>query len=181
MAWHHGTTTGYSTHRCRCPECHAAWNAYQREYMRERYHGRTRTIGTGDVVRHIEFLIGNGWTVHAIAAAAAVDHQLVYRIRRRENRRIRRVTADKLMGVALDDWPAGSQVPSREALRIIDALNEAGVTSHDIAHKLRVSYPARIRRQTRVQPATRRKLVIAYRYLASQGLVAGELLGEGIA
>ena len=27
----HGTITGYGSRKCRCPECRAAWSAYQRE------------------------------------------------------------------------------------------------------------------------------------------------------
>lgn len=34
-AWH-GTRQGYDGHRCRCPECRAANNAYHREYQARR-------------------------------------------------------------------------------------------------------------------------------------------------
>lgn len=32
----HGTLSRYTNNSCRCPSCTAAWNAYYREYVRDR-------------------------------------------------------------------------------------------------------------------------------------------------
>ncbi len=34
--WRHGTTNGYSAHRCRCPPCREAWSVYLADYRRRR-------------------------------------------------------------------------------------------------------------------------------------------------
>ncbi len=178
MAWRHGTTTGYSRHRCRCELCVERWRSYQREYMREHYRGELRTVATTEARLWIAHLVAQGMTRHQIALAAHVDHQLLYLIARGETRRARRRTIEKILAVTPDDRPARAMAPAREAQRLLEAIRAAGVPAKTIAGPLRVSHPSRIKHQRRVHDRTRRKLIIAYRHLASQGLVPASLLDE---
>jgi len=178
MSFTHGTTTGYSKHRCKCDACRAAWRDYQRAYMHDHYHGRPRTVSTLEARHWIAKLCAAGWTHNSIAKAAGVDHQLLRRIASGQNSRARRVTIDKILGVMVSDRPEGVQTPAAEAVVMLDAIRSAGVPVKAITDGLKVTGPARLRRQQRVQPATRRKLVLGYRYLASKGLVRAELLEE---
>lgn len=178
MAWRHGTTTGYSKHRCRCDLCAGAWRSYQRAYMRERYRGEARTVPVTETRRHIRFLLSKGWTRHAIACAAGMSHEHVFLIAAGKRRRVRRITADRILSVKVDDRPEDAETPAADAAVLIDAMRAAGVQAKTISGVLKVTAPARIRKQQRVRPLTRQKLLLGYRYLARQGLVPAGLLEE---
>jgi transcriptional regulator with XRE-family HTH domain len=178
MSFTHGTTTGYSVHRCRCDACMGRWRQYQNRYRRDVREGRPRTVPAAEARRWVAHLIANGMTQHQIAAAAGVDFRTVYGVSRRKSKRIRSSSAEKILGVTPDDRPAGSHAPAGEALRLIEAMREAGVPMKTIAGPLRVTAPSRIKHQQRVSDRTRRKLIVAYRHLASLGLVDASLLEE---
>ncbi len=178
MAWRHGTTTGYSGHRCTCDACREAWREYQRTYMRERYHGELRTVPTKEARVWIRRLLAHGMTLQAISRAAGVQHQLVRKIEAGKTRRARRTTVGKILAVTPDERPEGAMSPASEAQRIVEALRAAGVPAKTIAGALRVTAPARIKRQKHVHDRTRRRLVLAYRHLARQGVVRADLLEE---
>jgi len=178
MSFTHGTTTGYSKHRCRCDACTKRWRQYQNRYRRDVSAGRPRTVPAAEARRWIAHLIANGMTHHQIASAASIDYQIVYKVASCGQKRIRRASAERILGVTPDDRPAGAYAPAHEALRLIEAMREAGVPMKTIAGPVRVTAPARIRRQQRVSDRTRRKLIVAYRHLASLGLVDASLLEE---
>jgi hypothetical protein len=176
MAWRHGTTTGYSRHRCRCDECRGAWRDYQRAYMRERYRGERRTVSTAEARRRIACLTAQGMTCQVIARTAGMDHQLVRRIADGQTKRARRFTVDKILAVTANDRPPGAMSPAHEADRLLQGILAAGVPAKTVADTMHVTASARIKRQKHVTDRTRRKLIVAYRHLARLGLVDASLL-----
>jgi len=178
MSWNHGTTTGYSRHRCRCDACMTAWRDYQRRYCREWYHGERRTVATKEAQRKIASLCSRGWTRKAIAAAGGLDYQTVYKIADGTVARVRKSTVEKILAVGVNERPDGVMSPASDAVRLIDGMRAAGIPAAVISKDLRVSAPARIKKQTHVRSATRKRLVVAYQYLARQGAVPADLLEE---
>lgn len=171
----HGSVTGYSKHRCRCDACMTAWRDYQRVYMREWSRGKRRLVLTEEARTYIAELCAAGWTKHAIAAAAGMDHQVVFAIAAGTQMAAYRETVERILAVAVDERPAGTMTPAAEAVELIEAMCDAGLLVKDISRGLKVTAPARLRRQRHVQPVTRARLVIGYRLLARRGIVPPRL------
>lgn len=155
-----------------------AWRDYQRHYGRERYRGELRTVATKEARRKITTLCSRGWTRKAIAAGAGLDYQTVYKIADGTVTRVRKSTVEKILAVGVNERPDGVMSPAGDAARLIDGMRAAGIPAAVIAKDLRVSAPARIKKQTHVRSATRERLVVAYKYLARQGAVPADLLEE---
>lgn len=173
-----GTITSYTKGKCRCPACAEAWRDYQRTYMRERYHGRLRLVPTGEARRHVEALVAAGMKQTVICAASGVDRMVVRRVLRGTRQRIRRHTAEALLGVAFDDRPTGATNFAAPATALMVEMHRAGITNTEITRCLHIARPELIAHQRHVRPKTWAKLTLFYRHLARQGRVPADLLEQ---
>lgn len=173
-----GTITSYTKGKCRCPACASAWRDYQRTYMRERYHGRLRLVPIGEAGKHVRALIAAGMKQSVICASSGVDRMVVRRILCGTRQRIRRQTAEALLGVTFDAVADGATNFAAPATALMVEMRRAGVTNVEIEERLRISVPERIANQQHVRPKTWAKLTLFYRHLARQGRVPADLLEQ---
>ena len=172
----HGTTTSYTKGKCRCEICQEAWRAYQRQYMRERYHGQLRLVPIAEARAHVRALLRSGMKQTAIARASGVDRMVIRRIVRGDRKQIRRQTSSALLGVPFDAAPMGATNFAAPAQLLIEEMHRAGVTNAEITDRLHIACPELIAHQRHVRPKTWAKLTVFYRYLARQGRVRADLL-----
>lgn len=81
---HHGTTTAYSTCRCRCDLCRAAHTRQVAGSFHDQHRGRPRLIPSLPVAAHVQWLRRLGMSMPAIAAAAGVHESTIHNLRRQE-------------------------------------------------------------------------------------------------
>lgn len=123
---------------CRCDECRAANNAYERERRR-----RTTPpyVGANEVRRHVEFLNANGVGLKTIAKRSGVAHgtlwKLVYGVPGRgPSKRCRRETRDRILAVSPADVADGGKVPAGPTWQSVETLLARGWTKAGIGRAI---------------------------------------------
>lgn len=92
---------------CAHPDCVAKRARYMKQWTYERSHGVKRLVDAAPARRHVDTLIGAGWTLRSIAGAADVAPASVSRIKNADVRQVNRRIAAAILAVDL------RQVPSR--------------------------------------------------------------------
>lgn len=138
----HGTPAAYVLDRCRCPECKAAANAYERRRRRLNGYGRQDLVDATRSRAHVAALLDAGLGLKRIAEASGVPHGSLWKLwygkpGRGPSKRVRRSTEDRLLTVRLDAVPAllppGHQMSGVGTRRRVQALACLGWSVADIA------------------------------------------------
>lgn len=172
----HGTITGYATYRCRCLPCTDAWRDYAREYARESRAGGRRTVKATATLKHLEVLLGYGLTQHAIADAAGLSQQCIANIVSGRNKRVTLRTEDAVLGVTMDEFVTGHNVPATKVQALVKAMERAGFTRAEIDRML--GRQLQLGNRSHVYYRTFERVRTLYRLLAHKGLVPAYVLEE---
>ena len=167
----HGTISGYTNGRCHCDACRLAWNTYRRAY----YHDSPRTVDVRPVLAYLRALLAAGHTHTSIAALAGIARQTVGRITQGHRRSVRRVTAEAIMGVALDELREGQKVPIERVQILIAKLRQAGVSQGRVCRIAGLKHHG-FAGQIAVQWRTWRRIGVVTRMAVQQGIVAPDVL-----
>lgn len=84
--------------------------AYQKRWRCDTAHGVFRTVDTAEAKRHVDTLVGQGWSLRAVAGAADVSPQTVCRIQSGAARAHSSITT-AILAIPLDELPTR---PSRQ-------------------------------------------------------------------
>lgn len=111
--------------------------AYMKRWRYERAHGLTRTTPIEPVSAHVHELLDAGWSLRSIADAAGCDPAVVLRLKKRDQTRIRKDIAERVLAVTDDKLLARSNaegfVRNLGARRRIQALLTVGWRHQDIS------------------------------------------------
>ena len=176
----HGTTSGYKTYGCRCPDCTAAAVAYQRQYKRRRAVGGPVLVDARETREHIRRLTKSGVTLRAVSRMTGLGHSHLEAIREGTTQRLWPKTADAILAIPLGTIRGEQRVPADKARCLIEAMGEAGVSQAAIGRALRYSYPdcVKFSRRTYITRRSFDRLATIYHYCASRGIVPYSLLEE---
>lgn len=133
---HSGHPGEYRT--CKQADCLRYRERYRKQWTYERSHGHKRLVDASPARRHIEGLIGAGWSYRAIAGAADVSPTTVHRVGRGLQGTLQRTVARRVLAVAgLPFRPTKDAtepfVPKIGAVRRIQALLFMGWRHSDIS------------------------------------------------
>jgi len=159
----HGTHACYVLDRCGCQPCCDANTAYERR----RRHAINRPdevwrpyVSAAPARRHLKQLAEAGVGLKQVAKVSGLGHgvlsKLVYGDRARNmgpSRRIRQVTADKILAVTVADVADGAKVDGSATWALIEELVAAGYTKTWIAGQLGRSV-GNLRRRPLVRAST---------------------------
>lgn len=122
----HGTLARYN--RCRCRLCRRAKADYERTRVRQIAYGRWHPWrGTQAARRAVTTLVASGWSPRAIAQAAGVSGDSVWRLLNNPESRVTERVAQRLCAIdPVRDWPDGMRVPADGARRRLRALAALG-------------------------------------------------------
>lgn len=170
----HGRPGSYNA-GCKCPLCREAWRAYHRHWSRDRKAGKRRMVSATEARAHVMALREAGMTYEQIARSAGVVLNTAWKIGNGQVSITHRSTADSLLGVTVTDRAKDLPRPSAEAVKMIDALNRAGLRDIDIRRMAKVR-PDQVRRRSYVYPVTFNRLEIICRLLARDGRIDATVL-----
>lgn len=128
----HGTA---ARHRrgCTCWPCYDADRAYRNAFNRA---GHPFTTDADQTRHHLDFLREHGYGLESVAKLAGISPNTVLYIRSGRQRRIRRSTADAILGITTDDRLDNQRVDKAEAVALIKRIVAAGVSHEEFAAKL---------------------------------------------
>ena len=138
----HGTRSRYGVEGCRCPACTAAASRYQHRLKRiqleEHYGARpSRFVDPVEAQDHLLKLQAAGIGSKQVSALCGISRSAVNEIRNGCRARIRRQTADAILGVCLDEHcTPHALVDAKPAHRAVERMQRAGLTKKEIAHAL---------------------------------------------
>lgn len=142
----HGAYVKYVVERCRCGPCRQA----NRDYENRRQRAMTRPdevwapyVPAGPARAHCRRLAEAGVGLKQVAKVSGVPHgslsKLVYGDRARgmgPSKRVRKATADRILGVRESDLAAGARVDAGPTWALIDELVKAGYWKVWIARRI---------------------------------------------
>ncbi len=169
----HGTRTAYYD-GCRCEICRAA----EARYQRERRRGIRRSVRTQEARIHIGYLLSQGMTKNAIAAAADLSPSTINRILTGQWKRLGVEANSRLLGVAATDTPKGCLVHRSRVAPVISAIRDAGLTKRAIGNVMGHQARTQIGDYEYVSWKNWDRTQTLLGLLARQGLVDASLLEE---
>ena len=132
----HGTRVKYLG-GCRCLPCRAANAGYECRRLQARRSGDWNgLIPAGRARQHLLALSSAGVGRRTVADIAGVPQSLLHRIRSGRRRRIRALTARRILLVSRTAMNDARLVPAGRAWRMIERLVEEGFTRAEIARRL---------------------------------------------
>lgn len=141
----HGTHACYVLDRCRCDDCRAATRRYENhrsKWAREFPYIEPPLIDAQPVRRRVKRLIDAGMGLKRIAEVSGVPHGAIskliygdYVTGRKPSRRVRRETAERLLGCPYD-LGDGAKVDATEAKAIVTELVARGWAKRSIARRI---------------------------------------------
>ena len=142
----HGTRSRYIHDKCRCDECRRA-NA---DYARRKYRAEHRPddewepfISADDVHRHLTALRAAGVGTRSIAARTGLGRSTINNILNGSVTRIRRETADRVLGTGTTAIANGALVDADRTWHLIGRMRKLRhLTDADIARLLGYKTPA---------------------------------------
>lgn len=145
MSRQHGTRAKYVVEKCRCDECREANRVAAAERTRLKAYGRYESyIDAAPARAHVNALGAQGMGWKRVARAAGLSPSTVWKLmygdpsRNREpNKRVKRVTADAILGVELDLAP-GAKVDATGTRRRLQGLVTLGYSQSKLAERLGV-------------------------------------------
>ena len=177
----HGTVTGYTTYKCHCEYCCAAWRTYARDWARDRRAGRKRLRDAAESREHLLRLVDVGHSAQGIESLTGLSDQGLRNIMTGKTMRVRHDTADRILSVAIGDTPGPRHFTSGTPARLLLAqMRKSGVLAKDIVawlgYKPTSSIPTA--RNPRIVVRNHRRVCVLYELLARQGIVPASLLEE---
>lgn len=159
---------------CDHPDCHAHRARYVKRWHYERAQGRKRLTDAAPARRHIDTLIGAGWSLRAIAGAADISPSTVHKILTGQPT-VRRTIAAAILAVDVDQVPAK---PSRQtvepfvsrvgAVRRLQALIALGWPHSQLSARSGLNTAVLLNQQGRwVTRSTHDKIAALYRELSA--------------
>lgn len=140
----HGTRPKYNS-GCRCADCRRANTQYEirRSYLRKTGRGNPN-VDANPVREHIHNLSRLGVGYKQVADAAKIGHTTVLKIKIGAKSKLRKSTADAILGVDRSCAADHAYVSSRETFRLIDKLVDRGYSKKQLAAWLgsRATHPA---------------------------------------
>jgi hypothetical protein len=144
----HGTHVKYVIERCRCPECRAANNAYERQRTRDAAKRRWGAlppifVDAAPVREHLFVLSAAGIGPKQVEILAGVGKTAQWKIRSRRVTRCLYATREAILAVGTDDHVfMRSRIDSTRAREIVDELRAMGMAKAHIAKALGYRSPA---------------------------------------
>jgi hypothetical protein len=166
---------GYAS-GCRCEVCRDGWRVYQRDRRRDQVAGLPRLVPAPETRRHLRRLMTAGYCPTAIAAASGVSRSGVQRILQGRSHQVRRVVADAILAVPLDEVIAEHRVPTPIVLRLMAEMADAGLSQRAQLSGAGLSCKWRARRS--VDWDSWRRIATLYELLARRGRVPADVLYE---
>lgn len=174
----HGTVQRWR-HGCTCYPC---WEAH-REYMNAfNRHGRPYTCDAGEAREYLHALAAAGVGQRAVCRLTGLAYSTVRDVKAGRQRRIRKTTAEAILGVPLGSRVHGHRVDLAPALELVERLAAAGVERQEIATRLGYASPSlhfTTNRRGSIQWRTWRRLVLVARILVREGRAPYDVL-EGL-
>ncbi|QGZ53296.1 hypothetical protein GPZ77_34260 (plasmid) [Streptomyces sp. QHH-9511] len=136
----HGHANRYA-YGCRCPQCTKAATRADAQRKLEKMAGRPRSVPAGPVTEHVRHLVARGLTPTQIAREAGLEASTIRRYAEGQVR-VRRVNAEKVLGVPLDVRVSLGDVPAFGATRRVRALYALGHLNWEIAQTAGISRDA---------------------------------------
>lgn len=137
---HAENTTCYTAHRCRCTRCTQGNSARANATRRQQAYGRyeRRRADVLPVIAHIRYLQGFGYSYERIAAAAGVNSRSVYLANTMQLKFMFARVARAILDVTpnLDELPGGTRIPTRGAVRRLQALATRGWSIAAVAREI---------------------------------------------
>jgi hypothetical protein len=145
-----GTHSCYSLCGCRCWDCCAARSEYERQRRKANAYGRSLTVDAEPVRQHVRNLMCDGKRgahhkgvglkriVKVSGVAQGTLWKLMYGAPDRDgpSKKVRRVTAEKLLAVTPDDMADGATVPSGPTRRKLDEMVAGGFAKAELGRYL---------------------------------------------
>jgi hypothetical protein len=176
----HGSEYAYRK-GCRCEDCRAAQSRRSRNRRYEFRDNGVELIRGAPVWSHLDHLHASGMPNGAIADCAGIPIRTLWTLNARRSNTVQRRTAEAILGVTPDDKPdyIRCKVSATAARTLLVTMLGAGVSWRDLEDTFRISNPHRITNSSRnVYLITHKRVVLAYRYLATKGIVPASLLEE---
>ncbi|MFF1358699.1 hypothetical protein [Streptomyces sp. NPDC058297] len=136
----HGNANRYS-YGCRCPLCTRAATRADAQRKLDRMAGRPRQVPACPAAAHAAALLKRGLTITQIAREADTEPSTVRRLLQGQKSTLA-VTANKILGVALNVRVSLGDVPATGAIRRVRALYALGHLNRVIAEEAGVSRDA---------------------------------------
>lgn len=137
---HAVNTTCYTAHKCRCAPCRQGNTDRMALARRQQAYGRyeRRRADPLPVIAHIRYLQGFGYSYERIAAVAGVSGRTIYRLNTVQLRFVFARVAHAILAVtpSIDDLADGHLIPSRGAVRRIQALATRGWSIAAVAREM---------------------------------------------
>ncbi len=122
---------------CRCSECRAANNAYEKHWSKLRQTGRGNGLVTaGQARRHLEKLSRQGVGRRAVSAAADVPESTLFKIVHGTRRQIRRQTERRILAATIEAAADRSLIDAAPTWVLIRRLLSEGFTKRELARRL---------------------------------------------
>lgn len=132
----HGTTRLYS-HGCRCAECRTAHAAYQKHRRALLKRNAGDVLVSAELARqHLRWLSRADVGKRAVGDVTGMAWQVIGRIAKGKQRRIRRSTEEKIMRVTVDCRADRSEIDATKTNRLIDELRASGYTLAELGRRL---------------------------------------------
>lgn len=188
----HGTYAAYTWDKCRCIPCREATTVYENNRQRQKAYGRWDNLVDAEPVQaHVLSLMAQGMGLKRIAAAAGISNgsatKLIYGHYKKVDgpqrgckgagdlvrppcRRVRKETAEKLLGVTFE-YSRGTRVDSTDTARRLQALVAVGWSGQKLANRLgflRSNFTPLLHGRREVSADTAQRVHALYLELAEQ-------------
>jgi len=137
-----------------------------------------RNYPAAPVVQYMTMLRDSGVPMTEMAEATGVGLRTLRHINAGQRGYVRWYTAELVFSLPIGEHLGRHRRSARRAALIVRFLKAVGMSNKQIARRIGVTDASRIGRQRYVRYETERRLAVAVRLLARQGLVPAALLEE---